>query len=247
MPAISSDLKDLMCYQISKFERTVGPLTELDTNPCCNGDATNVSSKSESVSNHCYQNIPQLGCDDDLGCDCFDEGRVVSSSGKDKHLLHHHSFHYCPKYESRVKRSRTIRFGSGGDVTINKNHGYANTSWLVPSTPDRSMPPPLRGKIQPPSPRQNGDSQITPHGADRSSNLTINLNVPVAYDDLDSFLKTHSLSIRISVSERKSPVSGTKQRTTIDDFNRNQLMKSGWYYGSMSWQVRNKISIFFSK
>ncbi len=234
-----------MSYQLNKFEKTTGKaVSEPEEVPV--ERALNPYPLPFAI--HNYENVIANPLNNTSSHSHHRRAGTCPCGTSSHH--HPHQQHYCPDCERETKRSRTRIFGSGGDVFVDKNHGYANTSWTSADADADSNESQAQQRCFEGLPRRRSQQMSRTNFSDNNnkqsgSGFRISLNVPAALD-FDHILKTQKFSINISITEasnsNKTPgrSSGTSSDLTCIKENRDFLAKTGWYYQRVDWQVRTE-------
>lgn len=149
-----ANIQDRMCYEITKFQRTTTGNSESFIINGNGNTANTLSSESQSQttttqsieSNNC-NNTPEIvpttittepkslktpynnGL---ISCNCSSAAASVQSASSSTPSVNIIQYYYCPDCERETKKSRTLKFGSGGDVFVDKkHHTYYNTTGLA--------------------------------------------------------------------------------------------------------------------
>jgi len=253
------NMQDLMCYQINKFQRTAGGTTitampeqnrvpSLDMDPSLDPNfVTPTISPNESKNlKTAYNGLFSCNCSN-LKC---------SSSSLD--LTH---YYYCPNCELETKKSRTLKFSSGGDVFVDKSH---HSYYNVPIRPDHILKP--QEKIAELKKDENDSHLSNNNNSNVSSNdnnncLTVNIQLPKSFDFNLLSNQSHHLSIKINICESNKAKKNLGRSESINfpvqivktsqlnnsnsccDINVERLAStkrnlefSGWYWRKMDWQ-----------
>jgi hypothetical protein len=153
---LTADIKDMMSYQLNSFQRSSTGLVKSDSLDLGQGHHMAMAMANEDLSPPPTPTVtlmaipPSYAEDIDTGSGSNSKkGIKTAMSPSESCRCNSATQYYCAECERETKKSRTIRFGSGGDVTIDKtSNSYVNVpgsgegetcftvSFKVPSTFD---------------------------------------------------------------------------------------------------------------
>ena len=132
---------------------------------------------------------------------------------------HNCGLYYCSECERAVKKSRTLKLATGGDVILNSS---IQNLWTMQATMDDSVTTTATTNTAP------SHNNVVSGMGENNRPLTVRICMP-SYDS-----RTHRVVISVKLEEKKS----CKDDLSNIEKNLCQLKESGWFFEALTYQVR---------